>query len=816
MTFTKTFKKTNALAATLVLLWASTGSMLLTDMNRPAMAQTSTDVALSNDDIIVFPDRVIIPHPERHTGPTVENKAFHVDVSVEGAMAVTHITQVIKNNGSSPAQVTYLYPMPEDATYSSLSFTLNGKPVNGTIMDSNVARTTYHNLVRQQIDPALLEYADKKTAKLSLAPVMPGEEKEIKLTYSQVLKKDGGLTKFVYPFGLNKLNPSRTGGNPSDKADLKLSLHTPSALKTIYSPTHQPDIKRDGEQRALINLDLSKSPTGSTQQDNSFVLYFSDGNDVFSMNALAFKEPVKGLPRASETAMTDDGYFLLTIRAPESMKEVKRVSKDVLLVLDTSGSMEGEKLVQAKQAMRYVLSHLGESDRFNLIDFNTDVKSFKPSLTAATPAMRQQAIDFVANRNADGSTNIEGALSTAFKQLDALKADQRPDYVIFLTDGEPTVGMTDTPGLVNLAKKANHTHAKLFNFGVGYNLNTQLLTQLSNDNHGSTTYVEPNENLEMALTQFYNKIEYPVLTDVTVDYGNLDVQGVYPNQLTDLFIGSELIVLGRYHNGTKPTPITLKGKLNGKPYSFATTVDFSEAQHSGHQQLPRMWAARRIGFLLDTIHQNGESAELKNEVVSLSKQFGIMTPYTSFLALETEEKVKDRLSSEGYGPGSPKGDPSFGFSGGLARRAKAMDISTVTAGAAPEAMPAQSAAGNYHMASGRGAVSLKKPLNKIQNQANVADIDGAQSISNAAGGYELGVRHRDNKTFIVNKDGYWVDTNYDEAVQGKPTQLTFASPEYFALLDAHPEWSHWFSVATQVIIVVDGKAYQVNDPDKKS
>jgi hypothetical protein len=145
-----------------------------------------------------------------------------------------------------------------------------------------------------------------------------------------------------------------------------------------------------------------------------------------------------------------------------------------------------------------------------------------------------------------------------------------------------------------------------------------------------------------------------------------------------------------------------------------------------------------------------------------------------------------------------------------------MDMATVTAGAAPEAMPAQAASGNYRMSSGRGAVSLKKSLNKIQNQANVADIDGAQSISSAVGGYELGVRHRDNKTFILNKAGYWVDADYDETTQGKPAQLTFASPEYFALLNAHPEWSHWFSVATQVIVVVDGKAYQVNDPDKKS
>ncbi len=701
-------------------------------------------------EIIVMPGRIIAP-PE--VASPISLKKYDVNVSIKDNVATTTIEQVFVNNTNRTLEASYLYPLPEDAHFSSFTLTINGEAVEGKILDKDEARKKYYRIVRKLIDPGLLEYVDQKTVQASIAPIFAHEEKKVQLSYTQLLRQDGGMVKYQYPFGL------QTGrAMPIKEVALQAKVKTSQPLKTVYSPSHSPDIDRKGDREALISLKLDKAP-----QEKSFVLYLSQDNREISINSLQYKKTADG-----------DGYFLLTVRPPADLAKKEIVPKDLALVIDTSGSMGGQKIVQAKEALRYIINQLRPGDTFNVVQFNTDVSSFKSELVSATADNKKAALDYVDDLYASGSTNIEAALKQSLSQLP--KATQnRPGYVIFLTDGEPTVGITDTEGLVKVAKEANDRNAKLFNFGVGYHLNTQLLGKLAESNHGSTTYVEPNENLELALTSFYQKIEAPVLTDVKLVFDGIQATRLYPQEMGDLFAGSEVVLLGRYTGGGSGK-ITLTGFVGGESKSFSYPIRWEEEVITAHSHLPRLWAGRRIAYLLENIRLHGENAELKEEVVDLSKQYGIITPYTSFLALEPE-----------YLSSAPAAPPRF------------RPMATI-GGANGSAMPAGAMAANR----GQSAVQLEKKLQQLKAQASMDQVQEA-----TAGSAVVGIQAVGDKTFVLSPEGVWTDTVYDAKQHGKPSTVTFGTDAYFDLLLRKPELAPYFSLGQSVLVVLEGHAYQV-------
>lgn len=747
----KTNGPKRVLFAALSLLFATVVILMGISLQSPGWATKAMPSHVVSEEIILMPDRVIAP--PRTTRP-VTMKDYDVHVAIKDNMATTTIEQTFTNNTSRNVQARYLYPLPEDANFSSFSITINGQPVEGKIMEKEEARRTYFNIVQKLIDPGLLEYVDNKTVQVSVAPIAPGESKKIRLSYTQLLKQDGGLYKYQYPFGFKA-----TESIPVNRANLEVSLDTTASLKTIYSPTHAPKVERQGDKKARVALDLK---TQKALMEKNFVLYFSQDNQMISLNSLTFKEPTD-----------ESGFFLMTIRAPQELKNRKPLPKNVILVLDTSGSMSGGKIVQAKEALKYIVTQLRPSDSFSVVQFNTDVSVFRREPVAATAANKQAALDYVGDLDANGSTHIEGALKTAFS-LAPKSTTNRPSYVIFLTDGEPTVGITDTEGLLQVAREANTQNARLFNFGVGYDVKTDLLGKLADAHHGSTTYVEPNENLELALTSFYNKIDTPVLTDVRVDFGPLEVSKVYPAEVGDLFAGSEVILLGRFKQGGSGQ-VTISGKMGDQLRRFSYPVNWEPKQATRHAQLPRLWAGRRIGYLLDSIHQNGEHPEVKSEVVALSKQYGIITPYTSFLALEPSEEggVRYDISPQGNTAAAPMGDIS-----------------------------------GYRTSKGKGAVQLQKSLSAMKMQASSAQMAEAQNAGMPPGA-AIGVQAVGSKTFVLSKDGVWTDSDYDASKHGKPETLTFGSPEYFKLVTKKPQLARFFSLGQKVLVLFEGKAYQV-------
>ena len=709
---------------------------ILTRMS-PGTLPASVRLALVACAFMAAPQRVhadgfIVPSPPPHVTEVVPDlavKYHHVEVTIKDQVAETQIDQVFVNDSAYELEGTYIFPLPEDAAISDFAMFVDGRKWDGRVLDRDQARRIYEDIVRRRRDPALLEYAGRDAFQASIYPIEPFGEKRVQLSYSQVLLSEDGLVRYVYP-----LSTEQFSSRPLEEVVITIELESQIPIKAIYSPSHSIAVERSGERSALISFEAS-----DVRPDEDFELYYSVSEDDVSLSLLSYKE--RG----------EDGFFLLLIAPRLDIREQAIVAKDVVFVLDTSGSMEGKKLQQAQEALQFVLDHLNDNDRFNIIAFDTGVSKYASRLQPVSE--RQSAARFVRGLSAGGGTNIHRAL------LEAMEMDggRRPQFIIFLTDGLPTAGETDLNEIIAEVARTAPENLRLFAFGLGYDVNTVLLDTISQEHRGASAYVEPGQSIEQEVSAFYTKISSPLLSDVHLAVDGVVVEDMYPYPLPDLFAGGQLLVAGRYRTGGKAS-VTLEGMVNDqrRRMSYPTVRLVSDG---GSSFVPRLWATRKIGHLLQQIRLHGENSELVDEIVSLSVRYGIMTPYTSFLVDESQ----DILTEAG-------------------RQAVASHSELAT----PMAMPQSGA----------------KAVADSQLQSNLAE-----SIrSDTASASEIAIVA--SKTFVT-REGIWTDTTYDPDTM-RPRQIAFGSPTYFKLLANHPEWGKYFAVGEQVIVVLDGVAHQVH------
>ena len=543
----------------------------------------------------------------------------YVSVSIDNQLAVTKIDQVFANPNDSQLEGTYLFPLADDVAVSDFVLYIDGKPATAALLQKDEARDVYEGIVRASQDPALLEYIGRGVFQARVFPIPPNGERRIQLEYAQILKTDAELAKYTYPLRTEKFTP-----HPVRNVAVSLEIESPHPLTTIYSPSHNIAIRREHARHASVSYEGA-----NVSAPRDFVCYYSVSDKDVSMSLLTHR----GTPDAA-------GYFLLLISPKYDVKKTDILEKDFIFVLDRSGSMEGEKIEQAKAALRFCMRNLNDGDRFNLISFHTDVEPFSKKLVPVKDK-REEALAFISHIDAQGGTNINDALLTA---LAAEPDAARPRILIFLTDGEPTSGETEPVRILKNVSDANHRQgrqARIFVFGVGDDVNVQLLDKIAEQNGGTRQYVSPQENLEIAVTSFFTKVNEPVLANLALDMGHIQTKSLYPRRLPDLFRGSQLTVLGRYETGGD-TLLTLIGDIGGEKQEFSNTAQFP-AHQSDHGFLPQLWAQRKVAYLVDEVRLNGENEELVNEIVRLSKKYGIMTPYTSFLVTEEDQHLRFEL-----------------------------------------------------------------------------------------------------------------------------------------------------------------------------
>lgn len=749
------------------------------------------------------------PHPRLHYMP-LEVKNHLVDVEINDNIGVTRIDQTFHNPNSNQLEGTYIFPVADDVTIQKFSMFMNDKEVQGEVLDKDKARQIYEDIVRKAKDPALLEYVGSRMYKARVFPIPANGDVRIKVEYSQVIGAVAGLSSYRYP-----LNTEKYSAAPIKQVTLRVKIKSAKPLVTVFCPSHQTSIDRKGSNEATVGYEAA-----NVLPDKDFLLNYKTSEEDFAYVMLAHR------------AGGENGYFMARIAPGVGLDGKKILAKDICFVLDTSGSMAGKKIQQAKEALRYCLASLNTDDRFNIITFSTEVRPYRDSLLQAKQDAVADAREFVGKIEAAGGTAINDALLAALESARKSSPEKaRPHMIVFLTDGLPTIGESNIDKIIENVKKNNTSNLRLFVFGVGNDVNTKLLDKLAEDNHGARDYVAENEDLELKLSNFYGTIANPVLSDLKLAFpSDLDVHDVYPKALPDLFKGGELVIFGRY---SKPGSgkVELTGQCGSDSVKRSWDASFPQSE-AGQDYLPRLWATRKIGYLLDEIRLRGETKEVKEEIVQLAKRFGIVTPFTSYLIVE-EDRGRiargevDRLSGGALSsqlmkavPLTPQGAPAGSGMGGALRQQTgdaavglSMEAKSMATAGAKDAIIADDY-DVYYEAAGEDSIRARPRFGGYGGYGFVTK--GGSAASRPAEGEgvksanldERPMRYIGSRTFY--RDGEkWVDSRY------KPEQQTAKvkvfSQEYFDLVAAHADLGKCFALGNKVIVILDEKAYETTE-----
>src|SRR6476469_3068807 len=411
-------------------------------------------ISLSRGDGFIVVERPIYVPPTHFPFAPLEVTSHQVNVKIDGQVAATSIDQEFYNPNDQRLEGFYMFPVPKGAHIDKFSMEIGGKSVDAELLQVDKARAIYEDIVRKMRDPALLEYAGRDLFKVRIFPIEPLSRKPIKISYTELLRSDAGTVTYLYPLSTEKFS-----ARPIKNLSVKIELKSAEPLASIYSPSHKVEIRRDGPNRAVIGYESKDE-----KPDTDFQLvYSSEKRDI-------------GLSLITHKSGGEDGYFLL-LAAPTVAKETKPAPKDVVFVVDTSGSMAGAKLQQAKKALQFCVENLNTDDRFEIVRFSTEAESLFGKLREADSEHRKRSSNFIVDLKPIGGTAIAYVFLFAFKAR--TEKSERPFVIIFLTDGLPTVGTRNPDEIVADVKKAGD--ARIFSFGIGSDVNTQLLDQIAEE-----------------------------------------------------------------------------------------------------------------------------------------------------------------------------------------------------------------------------------------------------------------------------------------------------------------------------------------------
>jgi Ca-activated chloride channel family protein len=738
------------------------------------------------------------PHPWPHPIPPVprpyaplEVVSHHVNVRVDGQIATTSVDQEFFNPNNERLEGTYLFPIPRGAQIDKFTMDIGGKMVEAELLPAAKARKIYEDIVRKMKDPALLEYADRDAFKVRIYPIEPRSKKRVKLSYTEILKSDAGLVNYTYP-----LNTEKFSAAPLKNVSIKVELTSDRPLKSIYSPTHAVEVKRHGSLRATVGFE-----DNNVRPDTDFTLYFAPEKDELGVNLITHKTG------------SDDGYFLLLASPGLEVQEKRVTPKDVVFVLDTSGSMAGKKLEQAKKALQFCVENLNSGDRFEIVRFSTEVEPLFDKLVPASSRNRDEADQFIKNLKPIGGTAIDDALKQALSLRNENGGnDSRPFVVIFLTDGRPTIGETDETQIVAAVKRANEGRTRIFCFGIGTDVNTHLLDKITEETRAFSQYVLPEEDLEVKLSNFYAKIKDPVLANPTLKFtGNVRITKMYPHSLPDLFRGDQLVLVGRY-SGRGDSAIILEGTVDGATRKFTYEVNFPRSSDD-HEFIPRLWATRRVGYLLDEIRLHGENAELRDEVTELARQFGIVTPYTAYLIVEDEARRNVPLALQSQ--------PQI-YSDSLARREAAANWDSFKSDRDGDKAISGARYGYALKNAEAPAVAAADGMLEAERALGVSRAGGGGSLSTVTASpaeqSKLRLAQNSNqgqfiagRNFYQNNRNEWVDESVQKLQNAKRQRIQFNSDEYFAFAAKERRALPWLALGQNVQFVLDDTLYEIYD-----
>lgn len=725
----------------------------------------------------------------------------HINVDITDQVAVKTYRCAFRNpNGRAIVGGVCYMELEPGTQVNNMSVLVDGKEMHAEILGVDKANQVFQEIVRKGGSPALLEYYGNQLIQTKIPRVAPGKTVMVKLTYTTVLKKRGDLIR------LQMLNTNpKALMQPLKEASVTVNIRSAEPIKNIYSPTHQVKLveKKDWD----ISVEWKQK---NYLPKHPFVLYYQTSQDKVGASLVAHRE--KGAP----------GHFMMMLSPTQGqgigkLTDQQILSKDVVFCVDTSGSMlENNKITQAREALKYCLNHLRPGDRFNIIDFSTTARHFdQQGLINFNDETRQRALDYANAMSARGGTAIEEALLLSLKHLasegDSDSTAQRLKMIVFSTDGLPTIGERDAQKILKTISQKNTDHVRLFVFGEGYNVNAKLLDFLARDHRGEADYILPKEDITQKISQFFDRVGSPVMTDVSFDFDAAGVTDVYPRQIRDIFKGEQLLIYGRY-TGSGPKTIQVSGMINGAKTTLTYNLDFpSESMDDKNCFVPRLWAGQKVDFLLEEMRKNHTSQpdqELVNEITLLAKQHGIVTPYTSFLMADDSMLGNSPLPGLQVRRGQKglRGD-SIRLQSNLKRKLNADSFQggfggSLSGGRQEEILDAQSSNRDRNAAGKSGNASryyfqAEREMKKFGKEGSAL-----QSI-----------RYIGNRTFYKSKGIFWNESLYDPSKHKSVKKIDVGSSEYFELLKQDRRLAKYLSLGN-VILQVDQRWYQIQEKSK--
>jgi len=731
---------------------------------------------------------ILVPRPPE--AAPIEPRDAQIQIQIKNDLSVTRIHQTFYNPNPTRQEADFYFPVPRGANVTDFVLYMEGKPVRGEILEREKARDIYEQIVRRMRDPGLLEWMDSDIFRVRVFPVPPRDTQKIEIEFSAPLQAHQGTYRYRLPLRA----PSRSGkGHKTAEGRLtefRVELTSQREFGTVYSPSHEMKITRESGQRVLVE------PTDKTRFDANptFELFYDYREKDLSISLLATRR--EGEP----------GFFCALLAPPTDQHKSTSQPLDLTLIIDTSGSMaEKGKIEHAKRALNYCLSQLRPWDRFQLIRFATDVEEYGDGLQPATPASLEKAKEWVAALTARGGTNIAAALERALTPKSSSTSGTL-HIVIFVTDGLPTVGETNpdrilelvdrlrdqaTPKVDQTSESRRSERLRIFTFGVGHDVNTRLLDRIAERTRAASEYVQPEQDLEVPISALFDRASRPAVTNLKVSFTPDVAFDLYPKVLPDLFYGDQLTIFGRYKQGGAVL-ITVRGEMAGKPVEYTFERSFPESSDE-NPFVEKLWATRKIGYLLDELRERGENAEIRDEIVALSKKYGIVTPLTSFLVAEDVPVVESR--------GTERHDVPPNRPSGSVKRSLLPESSV---GLAPSQLGARAAAPAARFAeSGAEAVDQAVALKSLKGRMTLPSTASEE------------MRVLRGKTFVL-RNGTWRDLDIESRRDLPRVEVQPFSEAYFELLRHHPEWAEWLSLGERVEVVISERVLLSVTPEGKT
>jgi Ca-activated chloride channel family protein len=585
---------------------------------------------------------------DENAGVVCPLKHTTVKSDISGFLARTTVTQLFENTLSKKIEAVYTFPLPQRAAVDDMTMVIGDRTIHGLIKRREEARAMYEAARNAGKVASLLDQERPNIFTQSVTNIVPGAKVQITISYVERLKYEAGTFEFVFPM---VVGPRYIPGNPTGRQaggwaqdtdqvpdasritppvakpgtraghaiSVEVKLDAGLAIGSLNSPTHDVVIDRTTANSAVVKLkDMASIP------NKDFILRYTSANNRIEDAVLTHQD-------------SRGGFLSLILTPPQKFAQSQVTPKELVFVLDTSGSMSGFPIEKAKEAMRLALDGLYPQDTFNLITFSGDTEILFPQPVPATPANLDKARAFLAGRRGSGGTEMMKAIKAA---LDSSDEQNHVRIVCFMTDGY--VG--NDFAIVHEIQK--HQNARVFSFGIGSSVNRFLLDKMAEAGRGEVEYVGLNDDGSAAAKRFHERVRNPLLTDITVDWGGLPISEMYPTQIPDLFGAKPVMISGRYSHAASGV-IKLRGRLAGEPFERSLKVNLPAAQPA-HDAIASIWAREKVEYLMGQdwlgLQQNSVNLSIRPAITQLGLDFRLMTQFTSFVAVE------DRVVTDGGKP----------------------------------------------------------------------------------------------------------------------------------------------------------------------